>query len=219
MDPFHERLAQVALRASSHLGFALAGGYAVQMHGFVTRPRKDLDLFTSTECTDFGDGVTTIKSAYEKNGIAVRIDICSDHFARLWVTDKNSGHSTKVELAADIRRKAPATMDIGPVVHVDDVAGGKMNALFRRSYARHFIDIDAMLSSGRFTWTRLQELADARNDGFDLLVFRERLAVIDTYPDTDFSAYGLGAGHIQRLRKQFAAWRTVLLQQSGPAGT
>ncbi|MGH3305366.1 MAG: hypothetical protein ACRDOK_27615 [Streptosporangiaceae bacterium] len=75
-------------------------------------------------------GFATIKSAYQKNGFMVRVDICSDHFARLWATDTHSGESGKTELAADIRSKAPVTMNIGPVVHVDDVAGGKMEALF-----------------------------------------------------------------------------------------
>jgi Nucleotidyl transferase AbiEii toxin, Type IV TA system len=69
VDVFHERLAHVALRAASDLGFALAGGYAVQAHGFLTRPSEDVDLFTSAERTDFRDGVATIKSAYEENGL------------------------------------------------------------------------------------------------------------------------------------------------------
>jgi len=30
MDPFHERLARVALEVAATYGFALAGGYAVQ---------------------------------------------------------------------------------------------------------------------------------------------------------------------------------------------
>jgi hypothetical protein len=37
MDPFHERLARVALDAAGSYGFALAGGYAVQAHGFLNR--------------------------------------------------------------------------------------------------------------------------------------------------------------------------------------
>ena len=37
MDPFHERLARVALRAAGQYGFALAGGYAIQAHGFLGR--------------------------------------------------------------------------------------------------------------------------------------------------------------------------------------
>lgn len=213
MDPFHEHLAQVALHAASDLGFALAGGYAVQAHGFLTRPSEDVDLFTSAERTDFRDGVDAIKSAYEKSGIEVRVDVYSDHFARLWVTDRNSGESGKVELAADIRSKAPVTMNIGPVVHVDDVAGGKMEALFTRAEARDFIDIDAMLTSGRFTRGKLQELAASRDAGFDLRVLADMLAAIDIYPDTEFSAYGLRAEQIQMMRQRFAEWRSELLRE------
>jgi hypothetical protein len=219
VDAFHERLALVALRAGSDLGFALAGGYAVQAHGFLTRPSEDVDLFTSAERTDFRDGVTAIKSAYEENGIAVRVDVCSDHFARLWVTDTHSGQSGKVELAADIRSKAPVTMSIGPVVHVDDVAGGKMEALFTRAEARDFIDVDAMVTSGRFSRVRLLELAASRDAGFDLRVLADMLAAIDIYPDAEFSAYGLQAEQIQQMRERFAEWRTDLLHQPGPTGT
>lgn len=216
MDAFHERLARVALRASSALGFALAGGYAVQAHGFLTRPSDDVDLFTSAERTDFRDGVTAIKSAYEKNGIEVRVDVCGDHFARLWVTDTHSGQSGKVELAADIRSQAPVTMSIGPVVHVDDVAGGKMGALFTRAEARDFIDIDAIVVSGRFTRGRLQELAASKDAGFDLRVLADMLAVIDIYPDTEFSTYGLRGDQIQQMRERFGAWRAELLREPGP---
>lgn len=145
-----------------------------------------MDLFTSAERTDFRDGVATIKSAYEKNCFTVRVDVCSDHFARLWATDTHSGESGKVELAADIRSKAPVTMSIGPVVHVDDVAGGKMEALFTRAEARDFIDIDAIVTSGRFTRTRLQELAASRDAGFDHRVLADMLDVINIYPDAEF---------------------------------
>ena len=44
MDPFHERLARVALDATGSFGFALAGGYAVQAHGFLDRMSADVDL-------------------------------------------------------------------------------------------------------------------------------------------------------------------------------
>lgn len=190
----------------------------MQANGFLTRPSEDVDLFTSAERTDFQDGVATIKSAYEKKGFTVRIDVCSEHFARLWVADTHSGESGKVELAADIRNKAPVAMSIGPVVHVDDVAGGKMEALFTRAEARDFIDIDAMVTSGRFTRGRLQELAASRDAGFDLRVLANMLAVIDIYPDAEFSSYGLQYEQIQQMRLRFADWRSELLQQPGPNG-
>ena len=125
MSAFHERLAQVALRAASSLGFALCRRLRRSGARLSDPPERGHRPVTSAERTDFGDGVTAIKSAYEQNGTAVRVDVCSDHFARSWVTDTASGQSGKVELAADIRSKAPVTMNIGPVVHVDDVAAAR----------------------------------------------------------------------------------------------
>ncbi|GAA2596063.1 hypothetical protein GCM10010435_89010 [Winogradskya consettensis] len=47
MDPRHRRLAAIALEAAGgEHGLALAGGYAVRMHGMGDRPSGDVDLFT-----------------------------------------------------------------------------------------------------------------------------------------------------------------------------
>jgi hypothetical protein len=39
------RLARIALDEAGSFGFALAGGYAVQAHGFLNRRSCDVDLF------------------------------------------------------------------------------------------------------------------------------------------------------------------------------
>lgn len=44
------------------------------------------------------------------------------------------------------------------------------------------------------------------------------LAVIDFYPDAEFSAYGLRAEKIHQMRERFAEWRTDPLRQPGPTG-
>jgi hypothetical protein len=83
------------------------------------------------------------------------------------------------------------------------VAGGKMEALFTRAEARDFIDIDSMVTSGRFSRSKLQELAASRDAGFDLRILAEMLAVIDIYPEAEFSAYGLQGKQIQQMRERF----------------
>lgn len=93
-----------------------------------------------------------------------------------------------------------------------------MEALFTRAEARDFIDIDAMVISGRFTRTKLQELAASRDAGFDLRVLADMLAVIDIYPDAEFSGYGLQYEQIQQMRVRFADWRSELLKHPGPSG-
>jgi hypothetical protein len=66
MDSLHERLARLALSVSSRYGFCLAGGYAVQAHGFLDRPSEDVDLFTTSAAEEqFPDAVATVIAAYK----------------------------------------------------------------------------------------------------------------------------------------------------------
>ncbi|WP_433374403.1 nucleotidyl transferase AbiEii/AbiGii toxin family protein [Streptosporangium sp. CA-115845] len=212
MDDYHRRLARIALGAAGEHGFALAGGYAVQAHGVLQRPSEDIDLFTSSVRDDFADGVTKVCNAYAEHGLAVHVDVESPQFVRLSVSDAATGQVTKVELAADLRAHPPVTMEIGPVVHLDDVAGGKVEALFTRAEVRDFIDVDALLTSGRFSRERLLDLAASRDLGFDRAVFAQMLSAIDLYPDSEFIAYGLTEPQVHTLRSHFADWRTALAQ-------
>lgn len=43
---------------------------------------------------------------------------------------------------ANWRAQPPVQMDIGPVLHADDVMAGKMDALYNRAAARDFLDVD-----------------------------------------------------------------------------
>ncbi|GIH69370.1 nucleotidyl transferase AbiEii/AbiGii toxin family protein [Sphaerimonospora thailandensis] len=210
MDDFHRRLARIALTAASDHGFALAGGYAVQAHGVLQRPSEDIDLFTSSVRDDFTEGVAKISNAYIEYGLMIKVDVDSPQFVRLSVSDPATGRTSKVELAADLRSHPPVTMEIGPVVHLDDVAGGKVEALFTRAEVRDFIDIDALLTTGRFTREQLLDLAASRDLGFDRTVFAEMLSALELYPDGEFVAYGLTEPEVRRLRSRFNDWRAAL---------
>lgn len=71
MDPLHERVAKIGLTATERFGFALAGGYAVQAHGFLTRRSEDVDLFTSAG-GGFDTAVRAALAAYRDAGIRQR---------------------------------------------------------------------------------------------------------------------------------------------------
>ncbi len=78
MDPFHERLARVALDEAGSFGFALAGGYAVQAHGFLTRLSSDVDLFAEASAElDFAKAVDTVIAAYQREGLQVETELRS----------------------------------------------------------------------------------------------------------------------------------------------
>lgn len=79
-------------------------------------------------------------------------------------------------------------MDIGPVLHPDHVMAGKMDALYNRAAARDFLDIDAAISSGRYTLEHLCKLAHDADAGFDRQLFA---AVLGRIGDKDFTEYAI----------------------------
>jgi hypothetical protein len=133
-------------------------------------------------------------------------------FARLAVTDPaRPDHTSKVELAANWRAQPPVVMDVGPVLHPDDVVAGKMSALFTRAEPRDFLDVDAAITSGRYSRERLCELAEQADAGFDRRILADLFGVLERYPDRRFAVYGATAEHMAQLRARFADWRSELL--------
>src|SRR5690242_14874153 len=111
MDPFHQRLARVALDAAARYGFCLAGGYAVQAHGFVDRVSKDVDLFTTmAAAADFPVAQAAVATALQNDGLVVTVDREGPSFARLAVTDPVGGSVSTVELGVDWRAYPPVLL-------------------------------------------------------------------------------------------------------------
>jgi Nucleotidyl transferase AbiEii toxin, Type IV TA system len=153
-----------------------------------------------------------VVDAYREDGYTVEIMQRFETFARLGVTDPSQpDRSYKVELAANWRALPPVMIDIGPVLHVDDVVAGKMSALFTRAEPRDFLDIDAAITTGRYTRTRLCELAEDVDAGFDRRILADLFAMLERYPDRRFAAYGADPAHIAAMRERFKQWREVLL--------
>ena len=119
-------------------------------------------------------------------------------------------------MAANWRALPPVLMEIGPVLHADDVVAGKMSALYTRAEPRDFLDVDAAITSGRYTRERLCELAEQADGGFDRRILADLFAMLERYPDRRLAAYGADPDHIAGLRARFAAWRVDLLTDGLP---
>jgi hypothetical protein len=130
MDPFHERIARVALLAADGYGFCLAGGYAVQAHGMVHRRSEDVDLFTTAAAGDrFPVAVEAVVEALSGDGLTTEVATRLPTFARILVTDPATGSQARVELGVDWRAYPPTRLAIGPVLHPDDAVANKLCAL------------------------------------------------------------------------------------------
>ncbi len=79
-------LASIALEVASTYGLALAGGHAVNAHGFVSRPSADVDLFGALDL-DLDAATSAVIGAYRAAGLDVNAEHVSRYYVRLMVTD------------------------------------------------------------------------------------------------------------------------------------
>jgi hypothetical protein len=213
VDAFQQHLARIGLDAAERYGFALAGGYAVQAAGFLQRPSEDIDLFTVWERRgEFETAARAVVEAYIAAGLSVRAERGHDTFTRLTVSD--GVQTAKVELGVDLRANEPVRISVGPVLHPDDAVANKVGALYERALARDFIDIDAVLQSGRYDGPALIRLAERSDITFDRRTFADALAQAQMLDADDFAPYGLVGANLDALRHRFATWRAELLAGS-----
>lgn len=211
MDDFHRRLVEIGLGVTSGYGFALAGGHAVNAHEFISRTSVDVDLFGSLR-SDVAGASAKVIAEYRANGLQVHVEHESAYYVRLTVSEPGTTRESKVELVADVRLKDPVQMTIGPVLHPDDVAAGKVEALCTRAECRDFIDVDALLRSGRYDREQLLALASQRDAGFDRRVFADMLVGVDRFPDAEFARYDVSSESAAAIRDSMHAWRRDLLR-------
>ena len=212
MDELHRRLIRIGLNAlAEDYGYALAGGYAVQVHHIVNRVSDDVDLFAPIDRAthEMPDAAARIIASYEAAGYTVELAQQVPTYTRLNITDSTTGSQSKVELVAEFLHHPPVESELGPVLHRDDVAAGKTSALFARAEVRDAIDVDGLLRIG-YTRGQLIELAAQNDAGFDRLMFADALRRVQRYTDKQFAVYGLDAGAAAAVRQQFAHWQQQL---------
>jgi hypothetical protein len=109
------------------------------------------------------------------------------------------------------RAHDPVQLAIGPVLHADDAVANKVCALFGRALPRDFLDVNAVLLSGRYSREQLLELAAEADRGFDRLIFADALGALTQITDVAFAEYRTDPDTIADLRHRFAQWRHELI--------
>ena len=209
LDPLQDRIARTALALPQARTLALAGGGAMIVHGFVTRPTKDVDLFTEIDDHEARQVVAALRRALEEQDLITH-DVQGpplDH--RFIAVDPTTGAECTVEVFADGGRLHDrVTLDIGPVLHPDDLAADKVLALWGRARPRDFFDVAALMN--RYGSERLLELAEAKDSGFTAETFIDALRAITRLSNPDWTEDGIDSDDAQRLRTKFDAWRNQL---------
>lgn len=220
LSELHRRVATVALRVATRYGFALGGGNALIAHGLITRPTQDVDLFTNDEAGVLA-AAGSVEAALAAAGFAAEredgaaglgeiFEGMGDGLAE-WTVTAPDGQRMMLQLAYFDRAAQPVTMEVGPVLSLQDVVGGKLCALASRAEPRDYIDTAAALRHYRLD----EAIGFARrlDPGLEERDFAEAAARLDRWGDAVFAPFGLSPADVAALRKAFAGW-----PRSQPAG-
>ena len=106
-----------------------------------------------------------------------------------WVITGPGGEQMALQLAYFDRIREPVVMDVGPVLDLEDVIGGKVCALASRAYERDYLDTAAALE--RYSPAELIGLARRLDPGLEARDFAEAGQWLDQMPDYAFTSFGL----------------------------
>jgi hypothetical protein len=215
VDPFHEKVARIALQGADRFGFVLGGGLALILLRVVNRPTADIDLF-GPESSSVADAAAAVRAALQEAGIRVTdehadSDLATvidglDYFMAEMVAypDNSDEGAVRVSLAHLGRTTDPVVLDVGPVMAMQDLMAWKVAALVNRAEDRDFVDVAVFLADYDIdTLLAMARGVDPAIDEEDVARAGRRL---DLTPDRAFAAYGLDADKISELRDRFAGW-------------
>jgi Nucleotidyl transferase AbiEii toxin, Type IV TA system len=182
-------------------------------HGLVDRRTQDVDLFTNEE-GGVEAAAQVVEAALQAAGLdAERHDKTggiADLFPGMgeglaeWSVRAPDGRATVLQLAYFSRCRAPVLMDVGPVLDIEDVVGGKVSALASRAEPRDYVDTAAAL--GRYTVDQLIGFSRRLDSGLEQRDFADAGLQLDKWSDDVFASYGLTPAEVAEIRRRFAAW-------------
>jgi Nucleotidyl transferase AbiEii toxin, Type IV TA system len=209
----HREVAVIALRAAGPHGFALGGGNALIAHGITERPTQDVDVFSDLEggVEAAADAVETALrdvgfEADRRDKTAGLADIfygLGEGLAE-WIVTAPGGEQMMLQMAYFDRSRRPVIMDIGPVLDLEDVVGGKVCALASRAEPRDYIDTAAAMD--HYSIEQMIGFARRLDSGLTDRDFGDAGQRLDRWGDGVFASFRLSPQDISELRERFAAW-------------
>jgi predicted nucleotidyltransferase component of viral defense system len=213
VSEFHREVAAVALRAAAPHGFALGGGNALIAHGIIDRFTQDVDVF-SDEQGGVEAAADAVEAALREAGFGTerrdKAGGLADIFYGLgeglaeWIVTAPAGEQMVLQLAYFDRLCRPVIMDVGPVLDLEDVVGGKVCALASRAEPRDYLDTAAAME--RYSIEQMIDFARRLDPGLTDRDFADAGRQLDRWGDGIFAPFGLGPEDIATVRERFAAW-------------
>lgn len=173
----------------SYLGekFFLTGGTALAEFYLKHRLSQDLDLFTIDQELSFDIANAEMLKIANRLSLTIDKQIASPSFNQYIFHHK--GDTLKVDIVKDVPMRFGKTKKVGGIVldSLENIAVGKLLALFGRADAKDFVDIYFLLREKYITLQKILALAKKKDLGlseFYLAHMMLQVQKINDFPET-----------------------------------
>lgn len=179
---FHRKVLRIFASLEESRVFYFTGAMALAAYHLQHRISQDIDIFCPDENL-IPIVARKLTAAFEKEGIRVKV---VRSFGSFWEAALAEGDDTiRFQLAYDTPFHLADFAEHGGIrVHsLDDLAAGKLLALFSRAEERDFIDLYLLVREKGYTVDRLIELAGKKDPGVDDYYLALAFKQADRLPD------------------------------------
>ena len=214
LTPFQKQVLKTFTGIEESKAFYLTGGTALSAFYLAHRRSEDFDLFTSEEPL-IAIVARKFKSALENLGIKVN-EIRS--FSSFWeAVASNDDESFKIQLAYDSPfLLAEFGEEEGLKFHsFEDIAAGKLLALYGRAEERDFIDVYCIVKSGKISLEKIIELGKKKDPGLDEYYLAIAFEQSERIPDdpSKLKVDLVSPINVKEMKEFFAAQAVELLEK------
>jgi len=182
LTPFHLKILRIFASLEESQAFYFTGAMALSAYHLHHRLSEDIDIFCPEENL-IPIAARKLIPAFEAEGIRVQV---VRSFGSFWEAVLGEGDDEiRFQLAYDTPFHLAEFSEHGGVkVHsLDDLAAGKLLALFGRAEERDFIDVYLLVQEKGYTTDRLIELAREKDPGLDDYYLALAFEQVDQLPD------------------------------------
>jgi hypothetical protein len=206
MEHVYDSVVRIALEAARPWGFAMGGGRALLAHGVHRRPTLGIDLVTDAE-DGVRDGAAAVAEALNEAGFETSevedtgglIEGIDSAMVELEVIVP--GGVVPVSLGVQPRWHPVVETPVGPVIHLEDLAAGKVATMADRAAAKDFIDVAAL--QRRFPPGELRRLASLVDPGLTEEDYGAAIEELENCDDDEIEEYGADP---REVRAAFRDW-------------
>lgn len=184
LTPIQKKFLKAFFASFPQQKFFLTGGTALAEYYLKHRLSEDLDLFTTDQSVDFASVSAQMNELITQLNFKIEHQVSTPTFLQFILQVSNSD-TLKIDIVKDVPIHFGEIKKIDQVYvdSLENIAVGKLLAIFGRTVPKDFIDLYFLLQKDGLSFKRLFELSKKKDLGLNEFYLAEMMYQVSSFKD------------------------------------